>query len=185
MMPRLAFQMIFDRDGFDKALKEAQAPIQEAATAAVAEAAEEAVRLGRANIAAGGRFGMRWQSGLKFKTYDKDPGNPKVNAVALVYHANPMAGVFQHGATIRGKRLLWLPLEPNAGGASSPKRYGRQLVSVNVAGKPPMLFDKFERKPVFVGVEQVTLKKRWHIIEIVERTAKRLGEFFVRNFKQG
>jgi hypothetical protein len=179
----LAFKFVFDRDGFDKAFAEMQKPIQAAAEAAVEDAAELAVAEGRRDIAAGGRFGTRWQQGLKFKTYDKDPKNPNVNAVALVYHERPMAGVFQHGATIRGKRLLWLPITANARGARSPRRYGGRLVSVTVAGKPPMLFDPFERKPVFFGVESVTLRKRWHILEIVELAAARLGEFFARNFK--
>ena len=44
--------------------------------------------------------------------------------------------------TIAGRPLLWLPIEANLpAGVHSPKQYGRKLVSVNIAGKPPLLFD--------------------------------------------
>lgn len=180
-MARVKFS--FERDVFRKAFADVVVPVQEAATAAVKEAAETAVQEGQADIAASGRFGSKWVKGLKYKFYKSDPRNPKVSAAALVYHKNPMTGVFEYGATIEGKPLLWLPIENNAHGVRTPKRYRGRLVSVNVKGRPPMLFDKLRRVPVFVGVPQVTLRKRWHIRAIVESAASRLGEFFVKNFK--
>jgi len=180
----MGFTFLFQKDAFSKAMKEAMAPVQDAATAAVKEAAETAVQQGQADIATSGRFGSKWVKGLKYKFYRSDPRNPKVTAAALVYHKNPITGVFEYGATIQGKPILWLPIEDNAGGVTTPKRYKRgKLVSVNVRNKPPMLFDKTRRVPVFVGVPQSSLEKRWHIMAIVERAASRLGEFFVKNFK--
>ena len=58
----------------------------------------------------------------------------------------PFASVFERGVTIGGHPLLWLPIEQNLPAkVKSPKQYGKRLISVNVAGKPPLLFDAANR----------------------------------------
>lgn len=151
---------------------------------AVQDAGNAAVKEGRANIAAAG-FSSRWQSGLVQKFYaNKDKGNPAV----LIFHRIGFAGVFEHGATIGGSPLLWLPIEKNLpAGIHSPKQYGKKLVSVNVAGKPPLLFDAANRLlgPLFFGTKAVTISKRFDLYRIFAAAAARVGEFLEQRLSKG
>jgi len=88
--------------------------------------------------------------------------------------------------TISGRPLLWLPIEGNLpAGVHSPKQYGHELVSVNIAGKPPLMFDKFNRLrgPLFVGVRSADIRKRWDLMRIFAAAAARLGEFYQKRIK--
>lgn len=173
---------------FVKALRELQRPVAEAATAALREAATNAVNEGRRNIAGAGRFGPRWQSGLQFTITPK--GEPSLQAKATIFHTMGIAAVFEFGATIHGKPLLWLPTRP---GLPRPGRFGGKLVSArNRGGKTPLLFEADpsvgrrpgdKRQPLYVGVPQVTLRKRFRVLQIVQEQAARLGELFVKNWK--
>ena len=155
--------------------------IKQASAGAVQDAANLAVMQGRANIASAG-FSRRWEFGLTRIFYPTEAGDP----AARVFHHMALAGVFERGVTIAGRPLLWLPIEKNLpGGVRSPRKYGRELVSVNVAGKPPLLFDKFDRQrgPLFVGVRTATIRKRFDLMRIFSEAADRLGEFFERRIK--
>lgn len=167
-----------------KAIREKQRPVATAAVAALREAAADAVQEGRKNIASAGRFGPKWQAGLRYRTVDAVEGDePSLQAKAIIYHSNGLAGVFEYGATIQGKPLLWIPTTP---GAPPPRRSGKKLVSATVRGKP-MLFDTRDpdrhRKPLYIGVPKVSIEKKWRITEIVEQHAKQLGELFLKHFK--
>jgi hypothetical protein len=70
-----------------------------------------------------------------------------MRAAALIYHKVPYADVFERGAVIHGKPLLWLPL-PSApfgkGGRRIPaaqfrQQVGAPLYSIRRPGKPPLL----------------------------------------------
>lgn len=130
--------------GFFRAITEGERPIAKAATAAVREAADLAKTGGRASIAAAG-FSTRWQNALRANLYP--PHRDSMRAAALIYHKVPYAEVFEHGAVIHGKPLLWLAL-PNApfGGGGhriSPgefrQKVGSPLYTIRRPGKPPML----------------------------------------------
>ena len=179
----MKFVFTADKDALGKRIKAAQERIAKAKDLAVQDAAHEMVQEGRANIASAG-FSSKWQEGLvaKFRPTEKG-GDPS----AVVFHRNNLAAVFERGVTIHGKPLLWLPIKANTGGIKSPKKYRRKLVSVNVAGKPPLLFDAQDRKrgPLFVGVQSVTIRKRWQLKEIFARVAARLGEFFKNRMASG
>jgi hypothetical protein len=132
------------RGEFAAELQKIEQPIAKAATAAVREAAELAKTEGRASIAAAG-FGRKWQNALRSKVYP--PNRDSLRPAALIYHKVPYARVFEEGAVIRGKPLLWLPL-PNtpmgAGGRRIPANKFRQevgmpLYTIQRPGKPPML----------------------------------------------
>src|SRR5580765_5219605 len=143
-----------------------------AAQGAVKDAAAEAVKQGRAQIASAG-FSSRWQRGLQSKFLGGDPNKP----ARLIFHRVAFMSVFERGATIGGKPLLWLPIEENLpGNVRSPRKYHGKLVSVNVAGKPPMLFDAAKRDlgPLFVGVKQVKIRKRFALIELFKSIAARV-----------
>jgi hypothetical protein len=165
---------------FELWLKELEKQIQEAKAGAVKDAAALALKEGRANIAGAG-FPARWQRTLQSRFYpNKGTGDP----AAIVFDVVPFASVFETGATIRGRPLLWLPLG-NKAGVRSARQYPGKLVSVNVSGKPPLLFDPAKRDlgPLFVGVPSVTLRKRLDIARIFKLAAERVGEFYEERIK--
>ena len=56
----------------------------------------------------------------------------------------------------------------------------------NIGGKP-LLFDARDkdrhRRPLYVGVPEVTIPKRFHIHEIVAKHLKDIGLLFIKYFK--
>ena len=178
------FKVMVDQPRWLKLIRDKQRPVATAAVAALRETAANAVQEGRQNIAGAGKFGPSWQQGLQYRTVDAvEGGEPSLQAKAIIFHRMGIAGVFEHGATIEGKPLLWLPTDPGAPPAS---RSGKRLVSATVRGRP-MLFDARDRardrKPLYIGVPSVRIPKKWRIIEIVKERAKELGALFIKNFK--
>jgi Family of unknown function (DUF6441) len=173
------FKVTVDTPRWLQIVRDKQRPVTEAAVAALRETAADAVQEGRQNIAASGRFGGRWQSGLQYRTFDAD----SLQARAVIFHSVGAAGVFEHGATIAGKPLLWIPTTPGGPPAS---RSGKKLVSATVRGQP-MLFDAGDRdrqrKPLYIGVPSVRIPKKWRITEIVKEHARQLGMLFLKHFK--
>jgi len=165
-------------------MRDKQRAVASASVAALRETSADAVEEGRANIAGSGAFGPKWQSGLRRRMVGAtEDGEPSLQAKAVIFHKSGLSGVFEHGATIEGKPLLWIPTNPKAPAAS---RSGKKLVSATVRGQP-VLFDANDRdrhrKPLYVGVPSVRIPKKWRIIEIVKEHAARLGELFLQHFK--
>ena len=115
-----------------------------------------------------------------------------IGAAAHIHHKIPYAGVFEEGAAIAGQPMLWLPLPTvpiGAGGRRlTPKKYiaqGNRLASVKRPGKRPLLVGKVGGKsvPLFFGISSVTIRKKFNIIEAVQRAAARLGEFYLKHLK--
>src|SRR5690606_32298809 len=78
-----------------------------AAAHAVRSAQQEILSQGRANMRAAGNFGSsRWQQGLRADVQIEPPDTLALN----VWHEVPYFNVFQFGAVIKGKPLLWIPL---------------------------------------------------------------------------
>lgn len=114
-----------------------------AAKWAMEDAADLAKRGGRARIGAAG-FSKKWQNGLRADAYPE--GRASLNAAAHIYHKFHYALAFEEGATVRGKPLLWIPLD------TAPKKVGRMRMTVkrylekigplqyvSRPGKPPLL----------------------------------------------
>jgi hypothetical protein len=178
------FKVTVDQPAWLKMIREKQRPVATAAVAALRETAAESVQEGRENIAGTGSFGAKWVSGLRYRTENAtDNGEPSLQAKAIIFHSFGIAGVFEYGATIEGKPLLWLP---TTRGAPPPKSSGKKLISATVRGQP-MLFDAADhdrhRKPLYVGVPSVRIPKKWRITEIVKEHADKIGAAFIRNFK--
>lgn len=116
-----------------------------AATGAMNAVGEIALRGGRAAIGAGG-FSSRWRNAYRLKVFPSR-SKPSINAAAYLFHRISYSKVFQDGANITGKPLLYIPL------SGTPKKIGRQrltagnyqqltgnrLVSIKRPGKPPLL----------------------------------------------
>jgi len=180
----MKFKVSADPFGFVETIREKQRAVASASVAALREVASDAVEEGRDNIAGSGSFGPSWQEGLRRRIVGaQSGGEPSLQAKAVIFHKSGLSGVFEHGATIEGKPLLWIPTNPKAPAAS---RSGKKLVSATVRGQP-VLFDANDRdrhrKPLYVGVPSVRIPKKWRIIEIVKEHAARLGELFLQHFK--
>lgn len=133
----------FAKGEFDEAMREVYAPIAEAGTAAIREAAGEIKTGSRASIAAAG-FSKRWQNALRADVYPKK--GKSANAAAHIYHKIPYAEVFETGATIQGNPLMWLPMRglPTklARKKLTPERFATEigdLTSLNRPGQRPLL----------------------------------------------
>lgn len=136
----------YEQGSFEEAFRAPYAPMAEAAQSAIAAAGAIVKARGRAGISAAG-LGNGFVKALRVDIYPKR-GN-SLNATAHVYHKIPYAGVFEEGATIRGRPRMWIAL-PNA-----PQRLGRKpmtpelfrqrigpLAFVKRPGKRPLLFAK-------------------------------------------
>lgn len=173
----------FAKSDFGRALeatfKEASKPVTDAAVGALRDVAKVAVAEGRANILSAGKFTSRWAKALTYRVY----ANKGLDAAALIYHKFAIAGVFEEGATITGKPLLWIPIGNVRG---RPKNFHGKLASVNLPGRRPMLVGEVSGKriPLFVGIDRATIRKRFNIIAIVRNAAERLGEFYSQRFRQ-
>jgi hypothetical protein len=178
------FRVKVNEPAWLRIIREKQRSVAEAAVAALRETAAESVQEGRRNIAGAGKFGPKWQQGLQYRTKGATvDGMPSLQASAIVFHKFGIAGVFEHGATIHGKPLLWIP---TTRGEPAPSRSGKQLVSATIRGKP-MLFDANdrdrERTPLYIGVPQVRIPKKFKITEIVRQHVARIGALFIKHFK--
>lgn len=178
----MQFAFSAQESALKQALEEIEREIREAEAGAVQDAAKLAVKEGQANVAAAG-FSLRRQKGkVKYLFYRNIGSDP----AAIIYFPMPFGYVFERGITIKGRPLLWLPLEQNLpAGIHSPKQYGRKMVSVNVAGKPPLLFDAQNRLlgPLFVGVRSATIRKRLNLVAIFRRAEEYMKEFYEQRMK--
>ena len=128
---------------FSSAVREIYKPIADAGTAAIRQAGDDVKRDARASIASAG-FGAKWQNALRVDVYPRKGSSAR--AAAHIYHKIPYAAVFERGATIQGKPMLWIPMShtpKRANGARlTAAAYVRTigpLVSFNRPGQPPML----------------------------------------------
>ena len=119
----MAFRLILSTitGQLEEALLELQRPMAEAATLALREAATSAKAQGRAEIAGAG-FSKKWQNAFRVDAFPRR-GKVSIDAAAYMFHKIPYAEVFQTGATIRGKPVLWAPLE------RTPKRIARKRIT--------------------------------------------------------
>jgi hypothetical protein len=179
------FKVTVDEPRWLKMIRDKQRPVATAAVAALRETAANAVQKGRRDIAAAGpNFKGRWLSKLQYLTSGtREGGEPSMDAKATVFHKYGIAGVFETGATISGKPLLWIPTKRRGPTASRSKM---RLTSATVRGQP-MLFAAGDpdphRKPLYIGVPSVNIPKKFHITEIVKEEVKQIGLLFIKLFK--
>jgi hypothetical protein len=178
---------------FSQAFREKTRPIATAAVAALREVSEDAVEEGRDDI---GRAGpgfthAKWQSGYKYRIKGATKnGVPSMEAISFFSHRYGIASVFQEGAKIEGHPLMWIPTSKNVArlGGSHRKtmRSDKKLTFATVRGVP-LAFDADDhnrnRKPLYIGVPRVVIPKKFHLNEIIEQNAEKIGEAFLREFK--
>ena len=174
-------------------------PIAKAATAAMKETGDIAKRGGRSSIAAAG-FSRKWQNALRVNIYP--PRGESIRPAAFIFHKIRYAGVFEEGAVIAGKPLLWLPLSDvpvRRGRPMLPSEYARSvgpLVSVQRPGRPSLLFAKHQpkrrrrraaeslgRKPLYIGLSAVEIAKRFDVRGAAVLAANQLPALYEKHLR--
>ena len=131
---------------FEQAFNSISADTIDAAYQSIVEVGEIAKAEARADILAAG-LGNRFAKALRLNIYPKR--KKSINASAQIFHKIPYAGVFDEGANIRGKPLMWVPL-PNAPQKVDRKPMTPKLFVERVGplfllkrpGHPPLLMAK-------------------------------------------
>jgi hypothetical protein len=144
-------------------------------------AADEIEFAGREDIRAGGNFSSpRWIDGFRAKVSYRSRTDINIR----VTHSVAYWKVFEFGAKILGRPMLWIPLSfGNAFGVSA-KDYPLPLFRVDRAGKAPLLVDK-NNGPQYFGKESVDIPKKWHLREISKRVSRRMGEYYRETMRNG
>lgn len=136
------------------------------------------------DVSQAGNFGPRWKEALKVEI---DPPSGRTARIAITVRmvGIPYWRVHEYGATIMGKPLLWIPL-PWTGLIMRAREYGRRygLFRVEREGKNPLLFSFTDKRPKYVGVESVTLRKRFHLRQIIRRAGKSFGAFYRSEYRR-
>lgn len=175
------FRYTYKRSEFLQGLKGALKPMEVAAHAAVTEAGQLAVKEGNAHIRSRGFTSRKWQ-GLRSKV---EPKQPSLNVSATITHSFGPTGIFEFGGPIRGKPLLWLPIEANLPPAiRSPRDFIRKVGPLASARSvKPILVGKVRDQtvPVFHGVETVNIRKRLDIAAVVEGVTAALTRLFAKH----
>jgi len=183
----LRLRVKYDPAAWLTAMTRKQGAVAEAAVASLREIAAESVQEGRVNIASSGRrfaTNEKWIQGLQYRIVNATKGGESsLQAKAIIFHRFGIAGVFEHGARIEGKPLLWLPTSPQV---PPIRKSGKKLDFATIHGQP-VAFDAADRdrhrKPLYVGVRSVHIVKRWRITEIVKANVKKFSALFLKHFK--
>lgn len=188
------FKVTVERSAWLELIGKKHRQLAGSAVGALIEASNSAVDEGRKQIASSGRFSDKlrrtirardtWQTGLKARMQDARKGGvPSLEAKAIVFHTVGLAGIFEHGATIEGKPMLWIPTDPRARPAGKSRK---KLTSATINGTP-VLFDAKDpdphRKPLYIGVPSIRIPKKWRIIEIAKKHVAQIGMLFLKRFK--
>lgn len=172
--------------------KDIKAPIAAATAETMRQGASLLLKRGRANIAAAG-FSSKWQAAWKVNVFANEG---TLSPAIFGHHTIPFSNVFEKGARIAGKPLLWLPL-PNipkflGGKRTTPELWVRvvgPLASVRRhSGGKPLLVGKLpgtqENVPLFVGVPAVKIGKRFDLARVGESVSDDLPAIFDNLLKE-
>lgn len=160
-------------------------PIAAAATGAMRDAADIIKRDARAEMLAGG-MSSRFTNTFRADAYPKG-GRQSINAAAHAYSKIPYAGVFEEGARISGQPLLWLPIEGRVPPGTRPRNFRGRLVTIRRLNGPPLLGapigDNGRLVPVFVGVPNVDIEKKFSVARVMQSTANKIESLYAKNLK--
>lgn len=140
----MKFDYQHNKEEWRAAAKAIQGTIAGATRAAFVDLAQQVQRQGRAEIARSG-LSRRWQTGFRTYVFPRRPGG-RGELAMRGQHRIGYANVFERGARISGRPLLWIPL-PTApkrinGKPTTAREYVRSigpLHSINRPGRPPLL----------------------------------------------
>jgi hypothetical protein len=133
-------------------------------------------------LRAGGNFGsQRWQQGFRaLVSYVS-----RIEIVVRVTHAVKYWKVFEFGAVIKGRPLLWIPLSFAKDAIGKRARdYPGPLFRVDRKGKAPLLLTT-GGVPKYFGKESVKIPKKFHLRSIVRKNARRMKVWYKEGMKRG
>jgi hypothetical protein len=155
-----------------------KARINDAARGAAKDVVEYVEPKARADIRGAGQFGQRWSSGFVGKVTE---GGGNIRVSFSMPSEPPMRHwrVFEFGAVIRGKPLLWIPLSfaKDAQGIRA-RDYPGKLFRVDRKAGAPLLLGGNPATPKYFGKTQVTIPKKFHLRDIIKEGAKQLKLFY-------
>lgn len=147
------------------------------------EAGADIERRGRINIQSSGNFGVRWWGGFHVDVEPKS--GALLNATIELGHALWFAHIHEFGGVIKGQPLLWIPLSfaDDAKGiwARDYSKHVSPLFRVDRAGRKPLLFSIADKQPKYVGVEQVTIPKRWNLVGIARSVMTNFSTYYMKH----
>lgn len=164
---------------FKAASKRNARAVIDAARAASREVADEIQSRGRDDISRGIRATARW---LDAWTARQSEGGGFFRITVSM--AVPYWRIFQYGGVIEGRPLLWIPLSfaADAKGVLA-RNYPGMLFRVDrKVGAPLLMTPPGEAK--YFGKESVTMPKKFHLIELVKESARKLGDRYRRHFRR-
>lgn len=166
------------RRSSDRLARAGRDAIREAAQ----DVADEIVRTGRMDIRHAGNFGDRWSDSLEAGVdVSEGGGNVRVNVTMGI----PYWRVFEYGATIVGKPLLWIPLSfADVPSGTNARDYGPLFRVDRKSGAAPLLLSFADRQPKYFGKESVTIPQKFHLREIAERAVRRLPLLWKARLKE-
>lgn len=144
--------------------------------------ATEIETAGRQSIASGGDFkSARWQQGFKAVVSFESTGNAKIR----VTHSVSYWRVFEFGAVIQGKPLLWIPLDFSEAGQLKVRArdFPGKLFRVDRKNGAPLLMN--EAGPQYFGKESVRIPRKWRLRDTVKRIAKNTGAYYKEAMANG
>jgi hypothetical protein len=164
---------------FRRLAERSRSRIVNSARSALNQARDEIRTAWAQDVARAGNFGQRWVNAL---TITIDP--PRGRSLNLIMTVR-MVGIsywriHEYGGTIHGRPLLWIPL-PWTGLKMRAREYGRRYGLFRVdrkSGGNPLLLSIRDAEPKYVGVESVTLRKRFHLRSIIRRSATNIRRFY-------
>lgn len=135
----------------------------------------------RSDIRAGGRFGTRWTDGFRGRVTE---GGGFVRVAFTM--AVPYWRVFEKGAVIHGRPLLWIPLSfaKDAQGVLARDYPGRLFRVDRKGGKAPLLLAAGKPAvPKYFGKESVTIPKKFHLFQIIGDGSRKMADFYHKRMK--
>jgi hypothetical protein len=163
------------------------AQITRAQRGAARDVVDYVVPRGRVDIAGAGRFGARWTQGFRGQVTE---GGGFVRVAFTMPSGAPMRywRVFEFGAVIRGRPLLWIPLSfaRDAQGIRARDYPGRLFrVDRKSGGAPLLLATGKPATPKYFGKESVTIPRKFHLRDIIRAGAQKMREFYAKRMKNG
>jgi len=155
-----------------------------AARGAAHDVVDYVVPLAQTDIASAGRFGSRWVTGFKGKV-TQGGGHYVVNFTMPTDPPMRYWRVFEHGAVIKGKPMLWIPLSfaKDAKGLRARDYPGKLFRVDRKAGGAPLLLGGNPVAPKYFGKESVTIPKKFHLRTIIAAGSKQLKLFYTQRMK--
>jgi len=148
--------------------------IKQAAALTAQNARDEIQRQVEEDFTNTGRLGQKYAGSVQTQV-----SQGGANIRVAVTSNKPGLEFLNEGGIVRGNPYMWIPLSGTGIRNVDAKDYpGRLFIVKRKSGGTPLLMDAADRKPKYAGVAQVTIKKKFHTIDIVNDVASRLQAMY-------